>query len=518
MATSQQIPLEGTLGDVLFPELLVFLYQIRASGSLNLRFYGEDRTIYFSDGVPQFIHSNFIQEESIGQLLVRQNLITPDRLRQLLQKAKDESKLIGEVLISSQVLTRGELDHLLKRQARFKLVNVFKLKEGSYAFTSGPPQFNIPIRLESDILRILVAGVTRHLTLSVLENKIFNNRDRVVMRKRIERVGPNELGLTRSQWALIGLADSERSLGDIIADSSLNFKQTFQTIYLFFLYGIFYFADGKSGVFHIDEPVLARAISESRNMGQASVGEMEDPTEIPPSGDLADTPLTLLLFRMWYYQETGILLLKLEKSAEKLIMMQGRPVKIETVGSGDLVLGEILVQKGLLKQEDRDRMLAMSKDAGRPLGEILINNQLVSPHQIFEMLKLQIEMKINFLFGLTQGNYTYERLDPSELSHEMTFDIDIAKLAVQAMKQTLDPESLENDLLKYKAFILERTAIGKMKLDHLFTDPREVQLINLVNSRRSLAQIVDRSPLRTNQAMSALTILLKLGIVRFIQE
>lgn len=508
----------GSLVEILFPELLLQLYQSRATGNLHLRHYSEERDIYFKNGVPQYILTNFIQEESLSQLLIFSKTLDETKIKKYLEKSFNTGEQIGDLLFADGLLTKTQLASMLKKQASFKIINAFKLIEGQYSFDSNAIPQKVSAALEMDVLRILIAGVTKHLNLSLLEKKIFDNRDQVVFHKKIERVNPQQLGLSRNQWALVGLADGERTLGDIIADSKLNFQQTFQTIYLLFLFGLYHFNKNNSEFFFVEEPVLTRLISDYSNFSASDVRESDEVEIIPETGDLSEYPMTQLLYKLYSNQETGILFVDAKDNVEKVILRKGDPVKIETVGHGDLMLGELLVQLGMLTEENRAIAVEQAKEAEKPLGEFLIGRGLISPHNIFEILSVQLEKKLQFIFELKDGSFKFERINPDEVPSDMIFNVNIGKLAVATMKKNMDPEKLEQDLIKYKGFIPEITSEGVVKLNKLFIDSKEIQLFDLINGRRTIMQIVDRSPMKLNETLCVIFLAISLGLLRFVQD
>ena len=512
------LPLEGKLRNVLFPEMLLYLYQMRATGTLHLHYINEERTVVFRDGTPDSIRTTFILDESLGQLLVRQNLLDEPRLGQLLTQAKQVGGRLGDALVANGVLSPTKLRNVLKRQALFKLVNTFRLIDGDYKFSAAIAPDEVSTRIESDVLRILNTGISRHMDMTTLEDRVFGNRTRIPKYNRIERIGAAELGLSRKQWALIGLADGERNLGQILADTQLNFRQSFQTVYLFFLLGLFSFQDDQDGFFHVEEPVLSRMITESRSRLAMETSDFDQAEEMPTSGDVADNSLTKIFFRINLEKETGVLTVEFNGTAERTVIREGQPVKIETIGPGNQMLGELLVKRGLLSPQDRDEAVQETKQFDRPLGEILIIKGKISPHEIFETLKTQIEQKMQSLFRLKSGSYSFTRLDPTKLTSEMTFDVNVASISVESQKILFEDSELEDDLRKFHSFILGRTAIGKGQLTSLFVDAREAQVARLINGRRSLSQIVDRSPLPTTRVLRVVFALLRLGLVNFLQE
>jgi len=516
--SSTELPFEGTFDDFLFPELLLSFYQRRAYGNLLLRNKNEERIIYLAGGIPQFIKTNFIHEESLGQILVKLKKISVKNLKKMLRMAKESGSLIGQILTENGFLTPGELEVLLKMQARFKLTNAFKINEGKYQFHHGSPMQEIQIRFDLSILQILHAGVRRHMSLEILEKKIFKNRNRIVERKTTERLEPGSLGLNREQWALTGLADGKLTLGDVISESRMNFRMTFQTIYLLFLFGLFRFSTQGPGFFQIEEAVLARVISESKNTERSIEDPLKKFDKIPARGEVTRATLPLLLYLIYTKEKTGILNIENDSYHEELTLRYGRPVKIESKEHGDMVLGEILVRMGRITEEGRESALEESKKLALPLGEILISQGLVSPHEIFETLNSQVTSKLEHILSLSSGLFTFKTLDPSEVKSEMIFNVNIANLAVSAMKETMVDEKLEQDFLKFKSLVPEFALVGKQTLETLIDDPREKQLVGLINSRRSLAQIVERSSLVKPDALRVLFVLVHLKLVRFIQE
>lgn len=512
------VPLEGALGNVLFPELILHLYQTRSTGSLQLKVLSEERQIFFNDGIPVSIQTNFILEESLGQLLLRKQKINEQQLKACLSESKSSNTRLGDVFVSRGFLTKGDLNNFLKRQARFKMVSAFKWNEGTYRFLNGRPEHPEAINLHSDILKILLTGVNRHLSMSKLEKRIFENKNRIIRRNQIDMINPIDLGLSRRQWALLSMVDGQQTVGNIIAQSQLNFNQTFQTLYLYFLFGLISFADKGPMIFKISEPVLSRVLTESRTIGGTEMSELDNQKEIPESGDISQFSLPLIFYRLFVNSETGVLSVNYLDSTELTVFREGQIIKIETVNGEGLFLGEILVQQGILSSSQRDQMLEEALASSTPLGESLIKKGLVSPHQIFEMLSMQIENKLKSLFMLQEGNFSFERLTSAELVAEMSFKIDIPKLAVNAQKRLVDASALERDIIKYKDFIIERTNDGNRYLDGIFSDSDEIKMVRLINGRHTLSYILERSPLNHSKSLKIVFALTALNLAAFLQD
>ncbi len=517
-ARAGDIPDDGKLGPVLLPELLLSLYQRRATGTLTIRSWEEERNILLRDGRVIAIHTNFIRDDALGQILIARGMVERAKLERLLVQSQKERRKLGEVLVGEKLLTDSELKNVLRSQARRKMNSAFRWKEGAYEFRPGQLDETDTLPIEQDMLSILLAGVGVHYDLSKLEERVYQNKDALVVRGDIAGIGPTDLNITKNEWRLLNLVDGERTLGEIVAEADLSFARTFQVLYLFLLFGLIRFAEGDR-FFRLDEAVVDRARREAvRAPSEAEEEAIEEEPEkkVADSGDLAETPLVQFLYMLYRRKATGQLKVSRGDIEETVFLANGMPVRIASNRIGPHALGNLLVGQGKISAADRDRALALSRETSRPLGEMLLAEKLLSPHDLFQALLAQIENKLIALFTWREGTYAFHE-GPWDQREAPPITVDLTRLILRGVRDTIQADRIEAELRKYRSFPLLRTR-GEADLVTLFTDPRESALVAMIDGRRTLGEVLDRTLLESTRALQMIYSLLQLGLIRFKEE
>ncbi|MCB1154849.1 hypothetical protein KDL45_14435, partial [bacterium] len=343
-------PDEGRLSDVLFPELLLCLYRKRAHGTLTLQTFDEERRVAMNNGVPTGIETNFIADLALGSILIEQERITPAELNLARKQAEEQGRMLGQVLIERSLIDENELNVTLAYQAREKMVSAFRYQEGTYHFTKANGDSPAVVKLSDGILHLLLAGIRGFYSLALLEDRIYGNKRRVIERTKTRQIRREDLQLSRKEWGLLELINGERTLAEIIANAPLNFIETFQTLYLFFLFGLVRFKDGGGGFFQLDEPVMSRALAEARGIAVAAPP--------PPKPDILATPsnnddLIGTLYRLHQASATGVVTIQGRDDTHRILLAGGQPVRIVSYRGSRFNLGYFLVDSGRISPEQR---------------------------------------------------------------------------------------------------------------------------------------------------------------------
>ena len=512
------IPDAGKLGPILLPELLLSLYQRHASGTLIVKTWEEQRNILMRDGRVIAIHTNFIRDDALGQILLARGIIERVALERSLARAQQEKTKLGRVLVREKLLTESELTNVLRSQARRKMNSAFRWKEGSYEFLSGHLDETDTLPIEQDMLSILLAGINVHYDLTKLEERVYQHKEVVVVRGETSNLGPGDLNITKGEWHLLNLIDGERTLGEVIAEADLNFARTFQLLYLFLLFGLIRFADGDR-FFRIDEAVIDRAKREAGGRPPADEideAQPEEKTELADSGDLARISLVQFLYQLFLRKATGKLVVARGEQEETVFLAHGMPVRIASNRIGPHTLGNLLVGQGKISAPQRDRALAQARETGHPLGEMLLAEGLITPHDLFAALVAQVENKLIALFTWREGNYSFTEgaWDQRDIP---PITVDLTRLILRGVRDTVRADRIEAELRKYRSFPLLRAHMDA-DLVSLFTDPRESALVAMIDGRRTLGDILERAALDQSRALQMIYSLLQLGLIAFKEE
>lgn len=127
--------LEGTLEDFSLADIFQLIGIQRKNGILTLKNRDETVTVKFyngmvigADSMPKKL------EDRIGKVLVKTGLITPEQLKEALEKQQQTLQKIGYILVDQKYLSREELREALQIQIAQMIYRLFRWHNGEYYF------------------------------------------------------------------------------------------------------------------------------------------------------------------------------------------------------------------------------------------------------------------------------------------------------------------------------------------------------------------------------------------------
>ena len=126
--------MKGTVSEDALPLLLRDLYVGRKTGRLDFQQGEAVRSMIFFRG--QIVHAlSSVQEEHLGELLVRDGVITQQGLERATEKVvSDRKRRLGAVLVEMELLDQAHLEDAVAVHVREVLGRVLRSSGGSYSF------------------------------------------------------------------------------------------------------------------------------------------------------------------------------------------------------------------------------------------------------------------------------------------------------------------------------------------------------------------------------------------------
>ena len=127
--------LTGTLKDFGIADILQLIGQQQKTGVLYLKSKEQDVQVFIRDG-------NIVRAESVtrekkhllGNMLVAAELITSQQLESALETQKRTLKRLGDVLVSTGVISQDKIKQMMRLQVTESLYGLFLWKAGNYEF------------------------------------------------------------------------------------------------------------------------------------------------------------------------------------------------------------------------------------------------------------------------------------------------------------------------------------------------------------------------------------------------
>jgi hypothetical protein len=203
--------LEGSLERFEVPDLLTFLDLGRRTGVLVLERPQQETKLFLRGGKPVFATSTR-EDLRLGSTLVRLGKVRAEDLDRVLQQ--QSGGRVGQLLLSSKLLTEDELASYLKVQVSEVIFDTFGWRDGSFVFFDKVPPPATAVTLEMNLQNLVMEGVRRLDERARLAD-VFPDLNMVVEALANPERVKQSVNLTREEWQVFFLVDGRRSLTEI---------------------------------------------------------------------------------------------------------------------------------------------------------------------------------------------------------------------------------------------------------------------------------------------------------------
>lgn len=231
-------------------------------------------------------------------------------------------------------------------------------------------------------------------------------------------------------------------------------------------------------------------------------------------GDLKQTALPEMLAVLDESRMTGTVEAVLGEVTKRIHLESGFVV---FASSSDLAdsLGGYLRRIGRLSEGEFHAAMQKRRSSGQRLGEVLIDQGILSPAQVFQAIKEHVEGIVWSLFAWEEGTVTF-RVGPFDMRESVRIQIPLRQVIVQGVKRASNAKSLVGrmggkEILFGPAYRLE-------DLIEVALDTDEYRLLALVDGSRTLYELATKGPLappenaRLLYAYSVLKLIRRVGV------
>jgi hypothetical protein len=150
----------GSLSEVPVAAVLGSLWREQANGALLIRRDKVKKIIYVREGSAYNVRSNLVSE-CLGQLLVRQRMITTAQCEASINQMKGTRQQQGEILVKMGAITTRNLAYALEVQLENKLFDAFSWSRGDYRFNASAELVETGVHIEWKGAILVVEGIRR---------------------------------------------------------------------------------------------------------------------------------------------------------------------------------------------------------------------------------------------------------------------------------------------------------------------------------------------------------------------
>lgn len=203
--------------------------------------------------------------------------------------------------------------------------------------------------------------------------------------------------------------------------------------------------------------------------------------------------------------KSGTLLVELGAGGKKSIYFRDGQVVFAASSDPADRLGNVLWRAGLLKREDLDRCAGLV-GPGRPLGQVLVAQKLLTAGELYAGVTLQVREIALAAFSETEGEFAFVE-GPFEERNAVKLPERTRDLLLLGMKRLEEIEQVLGSALPS----LAAKPVGKGGGEKL--EPGSQRLLELLDGARTAREAVSESGLGTYEGVKALGALVKAGRV-----
>jgi hypothetical protein len=152
--------LAGNLRTMDLPEVLQWIASARKTGTLHLERRSIQKRIYFQGGAIYTSWSND-PRESMGQILVRERLVTEEQLFKALLRREQQGTMLGIMLVEDGTVAEEDVRRIIRIKTEESIYDLFLWPEGRFEFKDGETAGDDLIPIDLDVTSAIMEGVRR---------------------------------------------------------------------------------------------------------------------------------------------------------------------------------------------------------------------------------------------------------------------------------------------------------------------------------------------------------------------
>jgi tetratricopeptide (TPR) repeat protein len=230
-------------------------------------------------------------------------------------------------------------------------------------------------------------------------------------------------------------------------------------------------------------------------------------------GELAQGVVPDLLRELYVGRRTGTLSLVKEDEEQSLRVRGGHIVNAHTTVKEDR-LGETLVRRGLLTEDDFARATEVALQSNKRLGQAFLELGILDESGLEDAVALHIHTLLAKVFTWDEGTFSFEQEE--EVPGELTLKLSTADLILEAVRAISDP-----DVVRYLLGDMDRVlALSNdplLRFQQLRLSPNDGFVLSRVDGTLSAREIEGMIPLPPEEVRQSLLGLLSTGIVEYLE-
>ena len=230
---------------------------------------------------------------------------------------------------------------------------------------------------------------------------------------------------------------------------------------------------------------------------------------MPLSGNFETFNLNSIFQLLSNEQKTGVLKVKNEEKEIRIFLKDGEII-YATGSQENERLGHFLKSSGIVSEEQLQAALTKSKAEKKAVGQILVEQGIVTSPKLRKVIRRQIEQMIFNLFLWDKGEYEYNDA-AINVKGMVVAKINVVSLLLEASRRideiSIFRKHITDDALTYRP-------AGRVSREGEITlSSAELKILDLIDGRRSIRQVLRDSGFDEYSAYKNLYSLLSSGLI-----
>jgi hypothetical protein len=226
-------------------------------------------------------------------------------------------------------------------------------------------------------------------------------------------------------------------------------------------------------------------------------------------GTLNEVPFGVLLQALAVSERTLVLEVGRRQVSKKIVLEGGVPVDCRSNLANE-TLGRFMMAAGKLSELDFNSCLGRSAARGVPLGELLVEQGLVTPVELFKLLQQNLAKKLLDLFTWSEGEF---RLLPDALQAESPLKVKVPQLVVTGITRFAPQPEVDAAVGPLVGKRLALHPSPPLSLAELRLNPRQTLLTDALAPRPRLDELAAATGLSYDEITRLLYALAVIGVV-----
>ncbi|MBA2313520.1 MAG: DUF4388 domain-containing protein, partial [Actinobacteria bacterium] len=204
--------LKGSLDGFPLPDLFRLLSRSKKTGRLDVKRRAGRGQVYFRDGEIYFALTS-LSKVPLGQKLIASGVVTEGQLMQALDRNAETGERVGEILVSTEVITIEQLEAAVRSQSEDAIFDLLKWEVGDFSWEPGV-SIAVEVALGLSVEELLMEASRRLDELEIIQRKV-PSATAVMKLATTAPEGATNISITSDEWRILTLVDGSRTIGEI---------------------------------------------------------------------------------------------------------------------------------------------------------------------------------------------------------------------------------------------------------------------------------------------------------------